>query len=129
MNDYVIQVFMLAKNDEILLSTGEYELKQFDFQYDEKANNNYPQKLELNLNSNQGQVSLNVESIIDSDYMLSEFNPILRILAKNLLKLNPGYFRFNSNFDVSVNIGENKIIETGKTLHEMVILKQPKNVN
>ncbi len=119
MEEYIIPVLMLAKNDKIILSTGEYELIEDEFQYDDKAKNNYPLSLEFVL-SEQNRITLRVENIIDSDYMLSEFNPILGFLAKNILKLSPGYFRLNSKFEINYDSN----IEKGTTLHEMVILKQ-----
>jgi len=123
MNNYIIPVLMLAKNDKIILSTGEYKLKESNFQYDDKAKNNYPLNLEFVL-PNQNRITLEVENIIDSDYMLSGFNPILRFLAKNVLKLNPGYFRFNSKFEIDFKYNETSFKEIGNALHEMVILKQ-----
>jgi len=123
MENYIIPVLMLAKNDKIILSTGEYVLKEKDFQYDDKAKNNYPLSLEFEL-PNQNKITLKVENIIDSDNMLSDFNPILRFLAKNVLKLNPGYFRLNSKFEINFDYNGNSFKEKGNTLHEMVILKQ-----
>ncbi|MBY9004531.1 MAG: hypothetical protein KGD73_11200 [Candidatus Lokiarchaeota archaeon] len=123
MNEYIIPVLMIAKNNEIILSTGEYQLRETNFQYDDKAKNNYPLNLEFTL-PNQNRIALKVENIIDSDYMLSEFNPILRFLAKNILKLNPGYFRLNSKFEINFNFNGASFKEKGTTLHEMVILKQ-----
>jgi hypothetical protein len=125
MDDSVIQVFMLAKKDEILLSTGEFDLIQSGYRYDQKARNDYPQKLEISLYAKH-KVILNVENIVDSENMLSDFNPILRILAKGILKLNPGYFRFNSNFSILVDQDGTLVEEKGKCLHEFVILKHPK---
>ncbi len=122
MDDYAIKVFMLAKNEDILLSTGEYELIEENFQYNEKARNNYPKTLKFKL-SEQNEIILNVNEIIDADHLLSEFNPILRFLAKNILKLNPGYFRFNSDFEIKLTHNGTRYKEQGNTLHEMVIVK------
>ncbi|MHA1105212.1 MAG: lipocalin-like domain-containing protein [Promethearchaeota archaeon] len=123
MDEYIIPVLMIAKNDDIILSTGEYELIEDEFQYDDKAKNNYPLSLEFTL-SEQNKISLRVENIIDSEYMLSEFNPILGFLAKNILKLTPGYFRLNSKFEINYDFNGTSFKEKGTTLHELVILKQ-----
>ena len=123
MGEYIIPVLMVAKNDKIILSTGEYELKESNFQYDDRAKSKYPSILEFAL-PNQNRITLTVESIIDSDYMLNEFNSILGFLAKNILKLNPGYFRLNSKFEIDFNDNGTSFKEKGNTLHEMVILKQ-----
>lgn len=122
MDDYTVKVFMLAKNEDIILSTGEYELIEETFQYNEKARNNYPKTLRFKL-SEQNEVNLNVNEIIDADHLLSEFNPILRFIAKNILKLNPGYFRFNSDFEIKMTHNGTHYKEQGNTLHEMVIVK------
>ncbi len=122
MDDYTVKVFMLAKNEDIILSTGEYELIEEHFQYNEKARNNYPKTLKFRL-SEKNEVILNVNEIIDADHLLSEFNPILRFLAKNILKLNPGYFRFDSNFEIKMTHNGTNYKEQGNTLHEMVIVK------
>ncbi|MFX0020229.1 MAG: lipocalin-like domain-containing protein [Promethearchaeota archaeon] len=122
MDDYNIKVFMLAKNEDILLSTGEYKLIEESFQYNEKARNSYPKSLKFKL-SEQNEINLNVNEIIDADHLLSEFNPILRFLAKNVLKLNPGYFRFNSKFEIKMTHNGTQYKELGNTLHEMVIIK------
>jgi len=123
LDGYVIKVLMIAKNDDIILSTGEYEFMEDKFQYDDIAKNKYPLNLDFAF-SEQNKITLRVENVIDSVHMLSEFNPILRFLAKNLLKLNPGYFRLNSKFEINFDYRGTSFKENGNTLHELVILKQ-----
>jgi hypothetical protein len=122
MNDHAINVLMLAKNDEIFLSTGEFEMIIEDFQYNEKAGNNYPKTLKFKI-SGQNEITLNVEEVIDAENLLFEFNPILRFIAKYILRLTPGYFRLKSNFEMDMSYHGVSYKETGNTLHEMVIVK------
>jgi len=122
MKDYAIKVLMLAKGEKIILSTGEYDLLQENFKYDDKAENNYPQILNFKIPEGH-EITLSVQNIIDSGNLLFELSPLLRFIAKNLLKLKPSYFRFNSKFNVNINYEGNNYKEQGTTLHEMVKVK------
>ncbi|MFX1388971.1 MAG: lipocalin-like domain-containing protein [Promethearchaeota archaeon] len=122
MDDYPIKVLMLAKNEDVIISTGEFELIQDNFEYNDKAGNNYPKFLKFIFN-NSSEITLEVQNIIDADNLLYELGPVTRFLAKNLLKLRPGYFRLNSKFQIEINIDGKSEIEKGNTLHEMVITK------
>ncbi|MFX0080640.1 MAG: lipocalin-like domain-containing protein [Candidatus Hodarchaeota archaeon] len=122
MDNYPIQVFMIAKNEKAILSTGEYELFQNDFEYNERAGNKYPKVLKFNFDS-RGEIILQVQEIIDADNLLYELGPVTRFLAKNLLRLKPGYFRLNSKFQLNIRIDGKLHSEKGVTLHEMVITK------
>lgn len=123
MDNYAIQVLMLAKNEEIILSTGEYNLTQDNFQYDKKAANEYPKKLTFKI-PNQLETTLEVREIIDSGNILELFNinKVIIFIVKHLLRLKPGYFRFHSNFKLNVSHEGTSYEEKGTTLHEMVIL-------
>ena len=122
MEDYPIKVLMLAKNENVILSTGEYELMQESFEYNDKAGNKYPKFLKFNF-GNRHEIILEVQEIIDAENLLYELGPITRFLAKNLLKLKPGYFRLNSKFQLNISFEGKPYIEKGSTLHEMVITK------
>ncbi len=122
MDNYPIQVLMLAKNENVILSTGEYELIQDNFEYNNKTGNKYPKVLKFKVGDQQ-EITLKVQKIIDSDNLLYELGPITRFLAKNILKLRPGYFRLNSKFILNISDGGKTVTEEGNTLHEMVITK------
>lgn len=122
MDNYPIKVLMLAKNEEVFLSTGEFELSQSDFEYHEKAGNKYPHFLKIDV-PDKHEITLEVQEIIDSDNLLYELGPITRFLAKNILKLRPGYFRLNSKFILNISDEGKTVTEKGNTLHEMVITK------
>ncbi|MFX0057642.1 MAG: lipocalin-like domain-containing protein [Candidatus Hodarchaeota archaeon] len=122
MDNYPINILMVAKGEEIILSTGEFDLISKDFQFNEDAANLYPKTLLFNL-PDQNELVLEVEEIIDADQLLSDFNPLIRFLAKNILKVNPGYFRFNSKFQIKMTQNSTLYQDKGNTLHEMVIVK------
>ncbi|MFX1379304.1 MAG: lipocalin-like domain-containing protein [Promethearchaeota archaeon] len=122
MENYPIKVLMLAKNENVIISTGEYELLQDHFEYNAKAGNKYPKSLKFTF-KNRHEIILEVQEIIDADNLLYELGPITRFFAKNLLKLKPGYFRLNSKFQLIIHIDGKIYSEKGLTLHEMVITK------
>ncbi len=122
MDNHEIKVLMLAKGEKVYLSTGECDLIQENFEYNENAGNSYPKSLKFVL-PDQQEITLNVQEIIDADSLLDDFNPILRFLAKYLLRLTPGYFRLNSKFNLNLTYEGKKYEEDGTTLHEMVIVK------
>ena len=47
-------------------------------------------------------------------------SPLLRILARYVLRLKPGYFRLLSDFEIELTVGGEPIREQGRTLHELV---------
>jgi hypothetical protein len=122
MENYPIKVLMLAKNENVIISTGEYDLMQENFEYNDKAGNEYPRFLKINFN-NRHEIILEVQEIIDAVNLLYELGPVTRFFAKNFLKLKPGYFRLNSKFQLNIPIDKKVYTEKGSTLHEMVIAK------
>ncbi|MBD3192494.1 MAG: hypothetical protein GF308_17780 [Candidatus Heimdallarchaeota archaeon] len=122
MNYYPIKVLMLANNNQVILSTGEYQLFQNNFQMNKKVANTYPGHLTLNL-ANHLQMTLTVEKILDAENLLADRNPIIQFLAKHLLNLHLGYFRFTSHYELTVSLDDENYHGHGTTLHEMVILK------
>lgn len=123
MYNHPIKVLMLAKNEKVILSTGEYELTQENFQYDNKAANEYPKNLKFKV-PNQLETSLEVQEIIDSGNVLELYgmSSVIRFIAKYILRISPGFFRFNSKFKLNVSFKGKSYQEQGNTLHELVIL-------
>ena len=64
-----------------------------------------------------------MNKILEAQDMLENFNPFLRSLAKNILRIEPGYFRLDSDFELEVKRQGKSIKETGTTLHEIVLFK------
>ena len=95
---------------------------QKGFTYDERAGNKYTNSLTFKLSDRQ-LIILNVQKIIDADNLLFELSPVLRFLAKNLLRIKPGYFRLKSEYLIDFLHNGDNFKEKGDTLHEMVIVK------
>lgn len=55
--------------------------------------------------------------------MLDRFGAVLRFLARHFLRMKPGYFRLQSDFELEVNQKGTKHKESGSTLHEIVLFK------
>lgn len=72
------------------------------------------------------RAELNVNKVLEAQDMLDNFNPALRFIAKNFLRIRPGYFRLVSDFELDViREGESRQ-ERGTTMHEIVIFKPVK---
>ncbi len=121
LDEHAIQVSMIAKGEDIFLSSGEYELIAEDFEFNEKAGNKYPHAMTFKFSENQ-KITMNVERIVDADNLLNDFGAAVRFIGKNLLGLKPGYFRFNSKVEFDMEIAGETYKEKGDMLHEMIII-------
>lgn len=121
-NNHAVKVLMLAEGKEVILSTGEFSFNQEDFSYNSKTKHQFPKQITI-IASGKMKVTLKVNKIIEAVDMLTNFNFVRRILAKFLLRIKPGYFRLSSNFELEVTRDRESVIETGTTLHEIVIFK------
>jgi hypothetical protein len=124
MGAHMSRPLMLAKDGQIVLSTGEVEVSEGPLVFSEAANRSYPTWLRLQV---PGRVDLKlvVERIIDEQDLLDEI-PVARTrLVKpiiNKLIGRPGYFRFDSTYELTVNLAGENVTRIGRTLHEMVAL-------
>ncbi len=66
---------------------------------------------------------MKVRKVLESVDMLDNFGPVLRFIAKNIIRLKPGYFRLASDFTITVDHGGPSVTESGTTLHEIVMFK------
>jgi hypothetical protein len=121
-DNHQVKVLLLAKGEEPILSTGDYEFIKEDFEYSPSSKHSFPHKIAINV-PNEMRVELRVDKVLEAEDMLDNFGVVLRFLAKNVLRLKPGYFRLLSNFDLEVNHGDTFQKESGKTLHEIVLFK------
>lgn len=121
-DNHLIKVLMLAEGKEVILSTGEFEFLTEDFEYNPKAKYQFPKKITLNT-PGMLTATLNMNKILEAQDMLENFSPVLRFLAKNILRIKPGYFRLVSDFKLEVMREGKPLIETGTTLHEIVLFK------
>jgi hypothetical protein len=122
MENYAVKVLMLADGREVILSTGEFDFSKQDFEYNSSAKHSYPKKLTIKV-PNQLEANLTVKEVLEAEDMLNNFSPVLRFIAKNVLRLKPGYFRLASDFDINVTRDGKTNLEMGTTLHEIVMFK------
>ena len=118
--------FMLARGDEVILSTGEMSLSGSKPVFNKVANREYPSSVVIEV---PGSVllRLDVKDVIDAHNLLLDVSPVFsnRVVERiaNRLIGRPGYFRFNSEFSLHVEHGGESYDRTGTTLHEMVALQ------
>ncbi len=120
--NHQIKVLLLAKGKDPILSTGDYEFVVDDFEYDDRAKHSFPHNLSISV-PGEMEANLRVSKILEAEDMLDNFHPVLRFLAKNVLRMKPGYFRLLSNFELTVNHEGKTYKEDGQTLHEIVLFK------
>nr|MDO8114775.1 hypothetical protein [Candidatus Sigynarchaeota archaeon] len=120
---HAVKVLMLAKGKDVVLSTGDFDFIKKDFEYNERAKHSFPRDVTIRV-PGEMEVTLKVEKVLEAEDMLERFPKFLQFLAKNLMRLKPGYFRLQSAFDLQVQEKDgNKIKESGSTLHEIVLFK------
>lgn len=122
-DNHAVKVLMLAKDEEVILSTGEFDFITEDLEFNESAKHSFPNKLSIRV-PGELDTTLVVNRILEAEDMLDNFNVVLRFLAKNLLRLKPGYFRLLSDFTMKVDFQGASYEEKGSTLHEIVAFKQ-----
>jgi len=121
-DNHTVKVLMLADGKEVILSTGEFQFFKDDFEYSPKAKYQFPKRITINA-PGALNLTLKMKKVLEAQDMLENFNPILRFIAKNILRMKPGYFRLASDFELEVTRDRNTIKETGTTLHEIVLFK------
>jgi hypothetical protein len=121
-NNHEIKALMLAGGKDVILSTGEFDFLKDDFEYNAKAKYQFPKKITINAPGSLA-AALKTKKILEAQDLLENLSPALRFLAKNILKIKPGYFRLVSNFDLEVTQKGKSVKETGTTLHEIVLFE------
>jgi hypothetical protein len=120
--NHTVKVLMMAEGQEVILSTGEFDFFQEDFEYNPKAKYQFPRKIVIRA-PHELQASLNVNKVLEAQDMLESYHPILAFIARNILRIKPGYFRLASDFELEAMHGEKIMKEAGTTLHEIVMFK------
>jgi hypothetical protein len=118
-DNHAVKVLMAARNEEVVLSTGEFDFITEGFEYDDRPKHSYPKSLELRA-PGEIDVTMNVEKVLEAEDLLENFAPLLRLVAKYVLRLKPGYFRLLSDFEIELMVGGESCKERGRTLHELV---------
>jgi len=121
-NNHMVKVLMLAEGKDVILSTGEFDFLKDDFKYNPKAKYQFPTKATIHV-LDKMKATLKMKRILEAQDMLENFSPVLRLLAKNILRIQPGYFRLLSEFELDVMRNGKLVKESGETLHEIVLFK------
>jgi hypothetical protein len=121
-NNHQVKVLMLAEEQKVILSTGEYDFKQKDFSYNAEAKYQFPREIAI-VAPEKMSVVLKVKNVLEAQDMLKNFNLVFRLLAKFVMRIKPGYFRLISDFELEVTQNGKNVKETGTTLHEIVLFK------
>jgi len=119
-----ISPLMLARHGDIVLSTGETVLTEGPAIFDFVAGRTYPEWVELEV---PGSVELRlvVDKVIHAHDLLDDVPVIRSRLIKPLVHRlvgHPGYFRFESSFELTVHTDGGPEKRAGSTLHELVAL-------
>jgi hypothetical protein len=123
--DLITKPLMLARGEEIVLSTGEMELTSGERVFNKAGNRDYPASLDIRV-PGRVELRLDVREVIDAHDFIADV-PVLRSrpvkpLVNGILG-RPGYFRFDSDFSLRVELDGRSYGSTGRTLHEMVALR------
>ena len=118
------QPIMVARGREVVLSEGEVDITEGPAVFDAVADRSYPSFLRLEV-PGKIDLTLTVREIVHAHDLLSDVPVVGRPPLNKLVKKavgHPGYFRFRSDFDLTVTIDGRQETHTGQTLHEMVAL-------
>lgn len=124
-DNHMVKVLMLAEGREVILSTGEFDFLKDDFEYNPQARYEFPKQITIEAPGTL-TATLKVRKVLEAQDMLENFSPLLRFLAKYILRIKPGYFRLVSDFELAVQREGRSVKETGTTLHEIVLFKPVK---
>ncbi|MCA2207941.1 lipocalin-like domain-containing protein [Nocardia rosealba] len=119
-----INPLMLANHADTVLSTGETVLTEGPARFDATAGRTYPEWVELRV-PGRLELRLDVTRVIHAHDLLDDLPVVRSRLVKPLVHRlvgHPGYFRFESTFELSVHTGDGTAHRAGTTLHELVAL-------
>lgn len=123
-DSHVISPLMLARDNEVFLSTGETNLIEGPPAFDEAAGRTYPTSVTLHV-PGELELTLQVRNVIHAEDIVRGIPVVgsapLRPLAHRLIG-HPGYFRFYSDFELTVHTSDGAVTRWGTTLHELVAL-------
>lgn len=121
-DDYQVKVLFLAEGREVILSTGDFDFTQDDYIFNSQIGYSFPKNISIKA-ENKLSVNMKLKRVLEAQDMLANSHPIIRFIAKYILRMRPGYLRNESNFEVDIHQNDSNTVETGSTLHEIVIFK------
>jgi hypothetical protein len=120
--NHLVKVLMLAEGQEVILSSGEFDFIKEDLEYNPKAKYQFPRKLVISATGDL-KATLKVNKVLEAQNMLDNYHLIPRFIARNIMRLKPGYFRLVSDSELEVTRGGKTALEEGMALHEVVFFK------
>lgn len=116
-------VFLLAKGEQVLVDDGRYlTLQKGDFTR-HPGGREYPREVDFIWKRDKDQVTLELrkQELIEGVSLLPALPPVKRALAR--LVANPYYFRFNTELDLKIDVGDMHDSIRGPALYEIMMLR------
>ncbi len=116
-------VFLLAKNDQVLADDASYLTMQARDFVRHPGGRSYPQEVDFTWErgSDRVRLALRRPKMIEAVSLLMALPPVRRPLVR--LFANPYYFRFNTELELSIDLGELHASEHGPALYEIMMLR------
>ena len=118
-----IPVFLLAKGDKVLVDDARYPTMQLRDFTRHSGGREYPREVDFTWRRDQDQVRLGLskQKLIEGVSLLGALPPAKRSLAR--LFANPYYFRFNTELDLKIDLGNLHDSIRGPALYEIMMLR------
>jgi predicted secreted hydrolase len=118
----LIPVFMLAKGERILIGDSRPLTLQTAGLQKHPGGKKIPQQLDFDWGTEAGHVHLALRQprIIEAASLLITLPFWKRLLAR--LLVNPYYFRFDANLDLTIELEGSRSVEHGRVLYELMYL-------
>ena len=116
-------VFLLAQGEKVLVDEARYlTMHACDF-IPHPGGRQYPRELDFIWSHDQDQVRLALRNprLIEATSLLGALPPVKRTLAR--LVANPYYFRFNTDLDLKIDLGDLHDSIRGQALYEIMLLR------
>jgi hypothetical protein len=120
-------VFLLAKGSEILAANGPpLSLEARDFVMPPGGRRKHPKEVDIKWQEGEETVKMAIRNLVTLDAI--DFLQDVSVWRRSLLRLvtNPHYFRFNADIELNIDLKNEKIIENGKVLFEIMVLQGKK---
>jgi predicted secreted hydrolase len=118
-----IAFLMVAKGDRIVVGSGRALNVQTGEEQSHPSGKRYPLQLDFCWEGEAGTIHLGTRrpELIEATSVLITLPAWKRALAR--LFVNPYYFRFNADLELTANLGGESLTERGRALYELMILR------
>ena len=123
-DNHLSTAVMIARHDKVLLSSGEFTLSEGPMPYDDVAHRTRPEWIQLT-SPGEFDLRLDVQRISHAHDLLDDVPVARSRFVKPIVHAlvgRPGYFRFDSAYDLRISLDGVDEQLKGRTLHEMVAL-------